>query len=60
MLFSENNFTDLLHDVPDNSKVAADGIPGPIFGKKHTLSHYISQNQNQTLPFFVISVFSHV
>ena len=60
MLFSENNFTDLSHDVPDTSKVAADGIPGPIFGKKHTLSHYFSQNQNQTLIFIVVSVSSHV
>ena len=48
MLFSENNFTDLSHDIPDTSEVAADGIPDPIFGKKHTSSHYFSQNQNQT------------
>ena len=60
MLFSENNFTDLSHDVPDTSEVAADGISGPIFGKKHTLSHYFSQNQNQTLIFIVVSVSSHV
>ena len=60
MLFSGNGFTDLSHDVPDTSEVAADGIPGPIFGKKQTLSHYFSQNQNQTLLFIVVSVSSHI